>query len=163
LGDPLETCVRAVEALRGDRVFRALRCSSWYRTEPVGIAEQPWFVNLVVEATTSLTPRELLAYCRDLERALGRKHRLPGGPRELDMDLLLYGDLIRDEPDLVIPHPRLHERRFVLEPLAEIAPWVVHPALGFSTQQLLQQCQDTHRVERRCQVPTTSPLKVPSA
>ncbi|MBI5378869.1 MAG: 2-amino-4-hydroxy-6-hydroxymethyldihydropteridine diphosphokinase, partial [Nitrospirae bacterium] len=91
LGGPLETCALAVEAMRGERAFHALRRSSWYRTEPVGVAEQPWFVNLVVEAATSLTPRELLAYCRDLERALGRKHRLPGGPRELDMDLLLYG------------------------------------------------------------------------
>lgn len=101
-----------------------------YESEPVGGPEdQPWFLNLVVELASPLPPRQLLAVCQELEAEAGRQRAVRFGPRTLDVDVLLVGDLHLNEPDLVVPHPRMWERRFVLRPLADLAPELVPPEL----------------------------------
>ncbi len=118
---------RAVELL-GDEVIAV---SSLLETEPWGYVDQPRFVNAVARLETSRTPRELLDRLLEIERELGRSREGPRfGPRTIDLDLLLYGDERIDEPGLTVPHPRLHERAFVLEPLAELDPALVVPGLG---------------------------------
>ncbi len=109
-----------------------LAVSSLYRTAPVGYLDQDWFLNAAVRIETFLSPRELLAGLLAIERQLGRVRTVRNGPRIIDLDILLWDDLIVGEDDLVIPHPRLHERLFVLEPLAEIAPDMCHPVLGMT-------------------------------
>lgn len=120
--------------------------SSCFETEPVGFLNQPWFLNQAIELETELTPRELLSFCQDIEASCGRIRTFPNAPRTLDLDILLYGDAVIRQEDLVIPHPRLPERRFALEPLAQIAPEAVHPVLKKSIRILLEACPDSSRV-----------------
>lgn len=110
------------------------RLSSIYETEPVGYLEQPLFYNMVVKIRTALSPRELLALLHEIEAEAGRVREVRWGPRTLDLDLLLYGNRIIHEEDLIIPHPRLEERAFVLYPLAEIAPHLILPNSGFEIE-----------------------------
>jgi 2-amino-4-hydroxy-6-hydroxymethyldihydropteridine diphosphokinase len=110
--------------------MRVLRRSSVYETDPVGYLDQPAFLNMVVAVETSLSPRELLARLLKIERELGRVRTFRNAPRIIDLDILLVGSMILDEPDLQVPHPRMLERRFVMEPLSEIAPDLVHPITG---------------------------------
>ena len=113
--------------------------SSLYRSSPVGNVNQPYFINAVAKLETSLAPSELLAALLEIERRHGRRHEFPNAPRTLDLDLLLYGDLIQHEHGLTIPHPRMHQRAFVLSPLHEIAPDSVIPGIG-SVADLLAAC-----------------------
>jgi 2-amino-4-hydroxy-6-hydroxymethyldihydropteridine diphosphokinase len=108
----------------------APRWSSIYETEPVGYLDQGRFLNAVVLGTTALTPQALLGQLQRIEQALGRERPFPNAPRTIDLDLLLYDDLVLEQPELTVPHPRLHERFFVLVPLAELAPELRHPVLG---------------------------------
>ncbi len=112
------------------------KASSFYETEPVGVSDQPWFLNAVAQLDTELTPGQLMWNLQRLERALGRVRRERWGPRTIDLDLLLAGDWVIDEPGLTVPHPELLNRAFVLVPLVEIDPLLVHPGTG---QTLLQQ------------------------
>jgi 2-amino-4-hydroxy-6-hydroxymethyldihydropteridine diphosphokinase len=128
--------------------IRVCKISSLYETEPVGFLSQPWFLNIALEIRTALSPRELLATCREIETGQGRIRTFQGAPRTLDVDILLYGGQIIKEPDLQIPHPRMAQRRFVLEPLAEIAPQIIHPVLLETIQKLLAACSDSSRVVR---------------
>ena len=129
LGDREATLRHALELLAG-RVS-VVRVSSFRETEPWGLTEQPPFVNAAAAVETELDPRELLDVLVEVERALGRTRAGPRyGPRTIDLDLLLYGDLELDAPGITVPHPRLHERRFVLEPLAELDPTLVVPGRG---------------------------------
>ena len=139
------------EALRqlAARGFETLRRSSFWLTEPVGGPPQGFFLNAAVGGETALSPQALLAACLDTERALGRVRSVRNGPRTIDVDLLLYGELRVEQPGLTLPHPRLAERRFVLAPLAEVAADLVHPVLGVTIAELLARCPDTSRVERR--------------
>lgn len=147
LGRPVDQCQEAMEQTHATEGIRVLRRSSLYRTEPVGSREQNWFVNAVVEIRTVLRAGELLQALLAIEKAMGRQRDAPWGPRIIDLDLLLYGQEVIAAPDMVIPHPAFHKRRFVLVPLHEIAPYVIHPAFGVSIQGLLDRLEDDHKVE----------------
>jgi 2-amino-4-hydroxy-6-hydroxymethyldihydropteridine diphosphokinase len=136
LGDRERNLREAIRML-GEAGVHAQRVSSLYETEPVGVRDQPWFLNLVVEAETELFPRQLLARIHRIEFALGRKRVRPQGPRTADIDILLYGDSVIETEELTVPHPRLEERRFVLEPLAELAPELRHPVSRRTIRELL--------------------------
>ncbi len=129
-----------------DRAGTVLQVSSYFETEPVGYRDQPWFLNLAIELETRLPPLELLRFLLDVESSRGRKRSFPNAPRTLDLDILFYGDVIFREESLVIPHPRLSERKFVLQPLAQIAPDLKHPLLKQSIRSLLETCNDPARV-----------------
>lgn len=132
LGDRESTLKAAVGRLRGLQATEVRAVSRFRDTEPVGYVDQPRFLNGAVELETDLSPRALLEVLLELERSLGRDRSTgpPQGPRTLDLDLLLYGDQTIDEPGLTVPHPRLHERAFVLEPLAELDPALEVPGRG---------------------------------
>jgi 2-amino-4-hydroxy-6-hydroxymethyldihydropteridine diphosphokinase len=131
LGDRQSYLDRAIQALQNHPDVEVTQISSYYETEPVGgPSGQPDFLNAVIELGTPLAPEELLQVLQGIEQDLGRVRRERHGPRTIDLDLLLYGNIVQDTPELTIPHPRMHERGFVLEPFAEIAPDAVHPRLG---------------------------------
>lgn len=146
LGDREAHLSRAVEELRLLPQTRLLALSSWLENPPVGGPPQGLFLNGVARIETELEPRPLLEKLQEIERKLGR---LPGGvrwgPRIIDLDLLSYGDLLLDEPGLTLPHPRMHERRFVLTLLVTIAPDWRHPRLGTTAAQLLRTLDDADR------------------
>ncbi len=141
LGDRLANLKNAAGALP-PRVI-VLRSSSIYETEPWGFRQQPDFLNQVLEVNTSLDPARLLAYLKRIERKLGRQPSFHYGPRLIDIDILFYGDQVIEQPDLVIPHPRLAERAFMLVPMAELAPALRHPIRGLTVQEMLAQVETT--------------------
>jgi 2-amino-4-hydroxy-6-hydroxymethyldihydropteridine diphosphokinase len=130
LGDREDHLRRAIELLSAEDGIKVTRVAEIRETEPVGPVEQGPFLNGAVRVETDLAPRELLERLLDIEERMGRVRRERFGPRTIDLDLLVYGDQTVDEPGLKIPHPRLHERRFALEPLAELDPGLTIPGLG---------------------------------
>ena len=116
---------------------RLLAVSAFYETQPVDVPDQPWFLNCVVAIETDKTPRELLQLALRVEASMGRLRMTEKGPRKIDIDVVLFGDYVLDEPGLKIPHPAMHRRRFVLEPLVEIAPEARQPELGKTARELL--------------------------
>jgi 2-amino-4-hydroxy-6-hydroxymethyldihydropteridine diphosphokinase len=145
---PHDRCIEAVQRLAILSTIRLVQCSPFYRTEPVGERQQSWFINAAVEIRTTLTPYSLLAVLQEVEKEMGRIRTVKNGPRIIDLDILLFSqDIISDEDRLVIPHPELHKRRFVLIPLNDIASYVIHPAFGVSVKGLLDRCTDTSVVE----------------
>jgi 2-amino-4-hydroxy-6-hydroxymethyldihydropteridine diphosphokinase len=145
LGERERNLERALAAL-GRRGVPTLRRSSLYLTEPVGGPPQDDFLNAVAEVATDLAPEELLEACLAVEREMGRVRAERNGPRLIDLDLLLVGSAVRQGPRLVLPHPRMAERRFVLVPLCEIAPQALHPGLGLTVEEILARCPDRSRV-----------------
>jgi 2-amino-4-hydroxy-6-hydroxymethyldihydropteridine diphosphokinase len=122
--------------------------SSLYETEPVEYTEQPWFLNCAVLLETTLSPQELMSAILNIEEQMGRRRLVKKGPRSIDIDILLFGDVVLKSDALTIPHPEMHRRRFVLEPLAEIAPEVVHPVLHKSIRELLAALPEGQIVRR---------------
>jgi len=144
VGDREANCRKAFELLA--EAGRVVSISSLYRTEPVGFHEQEDFINAVAAVETDRTPADLLQVCRSIEDRLGRTRGLHWGPRTADLDILLYGSRVVSEPGLAIPHPRMALRKFVLAPLAEIAPDAVNPQLQRTAAQLLDELNDRHSV-----------------
>ncbi len=149
MGDPVCECLDAVERIARLPQTRVVTISSCYRTSPLGYESQADFVNAVCEIKTVLRPRELLIAAKNIEREMGR---LPGerwGPRLIDIDILLYDHEVIDDGDFKVPHPELHHRQFVLIPMCEIAPYVLHPRYGITMKGLLDRMKcDGQRVER---------------
>jgi 2-amino-4-hydroxy-6-hydroxymethyldihydropteridine diphosphokinase len=141
-------CLEALRRLEKLPKTRLVIVSSLYETEPVGEGHSSPFINGVVKLSTELSPRTILTEMFSIEAYLGRDRGSTNLDRPMDLDLLLFGDLVQHEPDLIVPHPRMHERRFVLEPLAEIAPDFVHPVLKEKISDLLKKLSDPHWVRR---------------
>jgi 2-amino-4-hydroxy-6-hydroxymethyldihydropteridine diphosphokinase len=147
VGDREVNLRAGIAALPGAGV-RVTKVSAFYETEPVDYLEQAWFLNCVVEGETEVPAPELLRNLREIEARLGSKKLVAKGPRLMDIDILLYGAEAIETPELQVPHPRMHLRRFVLVPLAEIAPETIHPGLKITAAQLLARTEDRSQVRR---------------
>ncbi len=146
LGDALQNCKDAVNRISLINEIQLTGMSSFYSSEPVGMENQNWFVNAVIEIKTTLTARNLLDVLQRTENIMGRTRDIKGGPRIIDLDLLFYGQDVIDEAYLTVPHPEIHKRRFVLEPLNEIASYFIHPAFGVSVRGLKNRLNDQKTV-----------------
>lgn len=156
LGDRAANLREAIALL--DEAGPARAVSAFYETQPVDVPGQPWFLNCVLAIETGKSPRELLNLALSIEKAMGRLRTRDKGPRKIDIDIVLFGDRIVDEPGLKIPHPSMHLRRFVLEPLAEIAPEVRHPILEKTVRDLMAPLPPGEAV-RRLGKPSCRPIK----
>jgi 2-amino-4-hydroxy-6-hydroxymethyldihydropteridine diphosphokinase len=146
LGQRQKRLRAAIEHLRG--VGRVVSISSFYETQPVEVTDQPWFLNCAVALETDRPPQQVLEEILAIERDMGRERTRQKGPRKIDIDILLFEDRTIDSPQLKIPHPAMHQRRFVLEPLAEIAPEARHPLLKKTVRELLAELRDRQAVRR---------------
>jgi len=141
IGNRQENCREAVRMLAGNGLT-VVRQSSLVETEPWGVADQSRFINMAVEVETDAAPEQLLVILKKIEKDMGRTNAVRWGPRVIDLDILFYDDLILDTDGLIIPHPLLHERNFVLIPLAEIAPNKIHPRLNRTVHELYSVLSD---------------------
>lgn len=148
IGNSVKNCEGAIETISRTEGVELTSKSSFYKTEPVGIEDQDSFINAVVEIRTGLKARDLLQSLQNIERKMGRQRIVKGGPRIIDLDLLFYGQNVILEKDLMVPHPELHNRKFVLEPMCEIASFFIHPSFGVSMRGLLERLSDSKSVER---------------
>ena len=148
LGDSLKTCEDALEKLESDHQCRIQSISKFYRTEPFGPVHQPWFINCAVKIITNDDPFDLLARCKDIETAFHRQRVDRWGPRTLDMDILLFNTDIIISQSLRIPHPELHKRKFVLQPMMDLDPGFMHPLLFRTIEYLFQHVDDPLKVVR---------------
>jgi 2-amino-4-hydroxy-6-hydroxymethyldihydropteridine diphosphokinase len=143
MGDKLENCRHAVAALSALDLTRVVACSPFYKTEPVDYTDQDWFINAVVKVETELTPQDLLARLKEIQQNAGRTHdTVRFGPRIIDLDILFYDDRVIRTAGLEVPHPRMHKRRFVLQPICDIEPHILHPILKTTVEHLLEQLDD---------------------
>lgn len=148
IGDRSKSIEQAIELLEGSPDIKVTKKSSLYLTEPIGYVGQDFFLNSVIEVETGLSPDDLLHHCLSVEDTIGRVRTMLWGPRVIDLDILLYNGEIVEDDELIIPHPLMHNRRFVLVPLVEIAPHVMHPKLKMTASELLLHIKDGHKVEK---------------
>ncbi len=146
IGNRVENCDKVIKEIENFAVLKSV--SSIYETEPVGKLDQPYFINCVAEFVTYLTPNGLLVNLQKIENKFGRTRDEIGGPRIIDLDIIFYGDRVINDDNLTIPHPSAHLRRFVLEPLNEIAPALIHPVLKSSVSELLSDLSDEKSVKK---------------
>lgn len=146
IGDRLTNCRQAIQAIGAEKGNKIVACSSFYFTEPVGIKDQNWFVNAVIAVETTFSPYQLIDFLMNVEKNMGRERKERWGPRIIDLDILFYENLICQENHLQIPHPEIAKRRFVLLPLKDIAPHLVHPILGKTVSELLDELPPGERV-----------------
>ncbi len=146
LGPVRENFTRALRSI--EKCARVVAVSSLYESDPVGPQDQPKFTNAVVKIETELSPLELLDHLKTIEREIGRKKTKRWGPRVIDLDIIFYGDLVISTDSLVIPHPRAHERRFVLEPLLEIDPAAWHPAKNMAVRDICSGLGDSQAISK---------------
>ena len=159
LGDRLKNCCRGIEALCSDDSVRLAQHAPFYETEPVDYTPQDWFLNTVIRIQTTLAPLDLLSRMQAIQSEMGRKEGgIRFGPRTLDLDLIFYQDCIMTADRLVLPHPRMHKRRFVLQPICDIDPTVVHPILGQDVKTLLNQLREGDQQIRPCSFDCSSIL-----
>jgi len=147
LGDTLKNCQHAVESLSLAKGIEITRVSSFYKTAPIGIENQNLFINAVVEIKTVLSARNLFQTLQNIEKDMGREREVKGGPRIIDLDLLFYGQEVIQNPDLIVPHPEIQKRRFILAPICEIASYFIHPSFGVSMRGLKDRLSDNKMVE----------------
>lgn len=148
LGDKKSNIEKAISLLSQDDSIIIEKISSYYETEPVGFTEQPWFLNIAVSGFTNLKIEECLKFIKSIEKLIGRQERAKWTEREIDIDLLFYGNEIFECDELTVPHCRLHQRRFVLVPAAEISPDFIHAVFEKSLKQLLSDCSDNSQVRK---------------
>ncbi len=140
LGDPYENCIKAVEIIREQPFCEIKALSPFYRTQPVGIEGDNWFINVVLSVNTSLSPAELIDMLLEIEKQMGRtRSEIRWESRIIDLDVLLIGNEIINDKNLTVPHPRMHTRRFVMAPMTDIAPDLVHPVQGKSMAEILSE------------------------
>ncbi len=137
LGDKLKNCLRAIERIQEIPGCSLVARSDFYRTEPFGVRDQDWYVNGIISLETTITARDLLKHLLEIEEGMGRVREGKWGPRPIDLDILLFGEDMVDDKDLKIPHPFMHLRRFVLVPMVQLAPDLVHPVLGKTMSELV--------------------------
>jgi 2-amino-4-hydroxy-6-hydroxymethyldihydropteridine diphosphokinase len=150
LGSKRESIENAVEYLKSGGIISEAKISSYYNTEPVGFKEQPDFLNIAVSGYTVLPLNDLIEACKSIEYYIGRHKRQLWHEREIDVDILLYGDRTVENPNITVPHPKMHQRRFVLLPASEIASEAIHPKLKRTVNQLLKDCKDYSEVRISC-------------
>lgn len=154
LGERVLNCNKALERMA--EFSEVLSVSSYYETEPVGVEDQPNFINCAAEIATELEAHELLGRLKAVERSLGREGAEKWGPRMIDLDIIFYGDRTIDDSKLRVPHPEAHLRRFVLVPLTEIAPALIHPVLKVTVTELLSRLKDSKKVVKLDQYSTSN-------
>jgi dihydroneopterin aldolase/2-amino-4-hydroxy-6-hydroxymethyldihydropteridine diphosphokinase len=142
LGDKEENIKEAIEKVNLSGLAQVIKVANMYETKPVGYLEQDDFLNTVLEIKTLLDPRDLIKLLLKIEKDLKRERVIKWGPRTIDLDILLYDDLVTDFEEVIIPHPRMHERMFVLKPLSDIAPYLMHPVLNKRIYQLVEELKE---------------------
>ena len=145
-GKPVDNCKEAIEVLKKEMIIESL--SPWYQSEPLPVSNQPWYINGVLKVKTSLNPNNLLKTLLKIENSFGRTRKKKNEPRVIDLDLLTYNDLVIDSRLLVIPHVRMHLRRFVLDPLIDIAPEWVHPIFKIKATELRKKLKDQQNIKK---------------
>ena len=145
-GKPVDNCKEAIEVLKKKMIIDSL--SPWYQSEPLPVSNQPWYINGVLKVKTSLNPNNLLNTLLKVENSFGRTREKKNEPRVIDLDLLTYNDLVIDSKLLVMPHPRMHKRRFVLDPLIDIAPEWVHPIFKIKATELRKKLKDQQNIKK---------------